>query len=210
MIPYGQKPVRPKLLRFPLIVKSLTYESSAGISQASVVANQEQLEKRVMFIHDTLYTAAIVEQFVNGRELYVGVLGNQRLQVFPIWEMSFANMPADNWRIATERVKWNVEYQKKHGISTREAKLESEVAIKIKNLAARAFRALELTGYVRFDFRLDKDGNPWVIEANPNPQLAKAEDFAQSAMLSNMSYSRLLERIMALGLEWLPHRMGVN
>jgi D-alanine-D-alanine ligase len=191
-------------------VKSLTYEASAGISQASVVANQEQLEKRVKFIHDTLYTAAIVEQFVHGRELYVGVLGNQRIQVFPIWEMSFANMPADNWRIATERVKWNVEYQKKHGISTGAAKLESAVAITIKNLAARAFRALELTGYVRFDFRLDETGNAYVIEANPNPQLAKEEDFAQSAMLSNMSYSRLLERIMALGLEWLPHRMGVN
>jgi len=210
VIPYGQKPVRPRSLRFPLIVKSLTYEGSAGISQASVVENLEQLEKRVTFIHDTLYTAAIVEQFVNGRELYVGVLGNQRIQVLPIWEMSFANMPADNWRIATERVKWNVNYQKRNGISTGEAKLESEVALKIKNLAARAFRALELSGYVRFDFRLDKDGNPWVIEANPNPQLAKAEDFAQSAILSNMSYSRLLERIMALGLEWLPHRMGVN
>ena len=182
VIPYGQKPVRRRTLRFPLIVKSLTYEGSAGI----------------------------VEQFVNGWELYVGVLGNQRIQVLPIWEMSFANMPADNWRIATERVKWNVDYQKKHGISTGEAKLESEVALRIKNLAARAFRALELSGYVRFDFRLDKDGNPWVIEANPNPQLAREEDFAQSAIHSNMSYSRLLERIMALGLEWLPHRMGIN
>jgi D-alanine-D-alanine ligase len=210
VIPLNKNPVLPKKLRFPLIVKSLTYEASRGISQASVVANQEQLEKRVKFIHDTLYTPAIVEQFVNGRELYVGVVGNHRLRVFPVWEMSFANMPADNWRIATERVKWNVAYQKKHGIETGEAKLENEVAVKIKHLATRAFRALELSGYARFDFRMDEAGNPYVIEANPNPQLAEAEDFAQSAIRLKTSYTSLLERIMALGLEWQPHRMGID
>lgn len=210
VIPFGRKPVLPKKLGFPLIVKSLTYEGSASISQASVVANQEQLEKRVKFIHDTLYTPAIVEQFINGRELYVGVLGNHRLRVFPVWEMSFTNMPADNWRIATERVKWNVAYQKKHGIETGEAKLADDIAVKIKQLAARAFRALELSGYARFDFRMDETGNPYVIEANPNPQLAKVEDFAQSAIRSRMNYSRLLGRIMALGLEWQPHRLGID
>lgn len=210
VVPLGKNPVLPKGLGFPLIVKSLTYEASRGISQASVVANQELLEKRVKFIHDTLYTPAIVEQFINGRELYVGVIGNHRLRVFPVWEMSFKNMPADNWRIATERVKWNVAYQKKHGIDTGEAKLENEVAVKIKHLATRAFRALELSGYARFDFRMDEAGNPYVIEANPNPQLAKEEDFAQSAIRLKVSYSRLLERIMALGLEWQPHRMGID
>jgi D-alanine-D-alanine ligase len=210
VIPLRKNPVLPKRLSFPLIVKSLTYEASRGISQASVVANQEQLEKRVKFIHDTLFTPAIVERFVNGRELYVGVLGNHRLRVFPVWEMSFANMPADNWRIATERVKWNVAYQKKHGIDTAEAKLENGVAAKIQHLAKRAFRALELSGYARFDFRMDEAGNPYVIEANPNPQLAEKEDFSQSAIRSKTSYSRLLERIMALGLEWQPHRMGIN
>ena len=210
VIPLGKNPVLPKWLSFPLIVKSLTYESSLGISQASVVANQEQLEKRVKFIHDTLFTPAIVEQFIDGRELYVGVLGNHRLRVLPVWEMSFANMPADNWRIATERVKWNVAYQKKHGIDTAEAKLENRVAAKIQHLAKRAYRALELSGYARFDFRMDEAGNSYVIEANPNPQLAKQEDFAQSAIRSKTSYSRLLERIMTLGLEWQPHRMGID
>lgn len=210
VIPLRTSPVRPRWLSFPLIVKSLTYESSAGISQASVVANQEQLEKRVKFIHETLFTPAIVEQFVEGREFYVGVLGNHRLRVLPVWEMSFANMPADNWHIATERVKWNIPYQKKHGIHTAEAKLENTVAVKIKHLATRAYRALELSGYARFDFRMDDSGNPYVIEGNPNPQLARAEDFAQSAIRSNMSYAQLLERIMALGLEWQPNRMGID
>jgi D-alanine-D-alanine ligase len=84
----GRKPVLSKRLRFPVIVKSLFFEASAGISQASVVENADQLARRVQFIHDSLGTAAIVEQFIDGRELYVGVLGSERLQVFPIWEMS--------------------------------------------------------------------------------------------------------------------------
>ncbi len=123
VVPLGSKPKLPKRLQFPLIVKSLTYESSTGISQASVVDNDEQLNKRVQFIHDTIMTPAIVEQFIDGRELYVGVMGNDRLQVFPVWEMSFSKMPENSWRIATERVKWSVKYQKKHGIDTAEAGL---------------------------------------------------------------------------------------
>src|SRR2546427_338624 len=94
------------------------FEASAGISQASVVENADQLARRVQFIHESLGTAAIVEQFIDGRELYVGVLGNERLEVLPVWEMSFAQMPDNRWRIATERVKWNTQYQKKNGIMT--------------------------------------------------------------------------------------------
>ena len=210
VVPLGRKPALPKRMSYPLIVKSLTYESSTGISQASVVANEEQLVKRVEFIHNTLFTPAIVEQFINGRELYVGVLGNQRLRVFPVWEMSFDKMPDDSWRIATERVKWNADYQKKHGINTDEAKLENGLAAKIQHLAKRAYRALELTGYARIDFRMDESGKAYVIEANPNPQLAEQEDFARSAAHARMAYPQLLERIMALGLEWQPNRMGID
>ena len=191
-------------------MKSLTYESSVGISQASVVENEEQLQKRVRFIHDTILTAAIVEQFVNGRELYVGVLGNHRLRVFPVWEMSFTNMPDDNWRIATERVKRSVDYQKKHGIDTAKAHLTDEQAEEVQHLAKRTYRALELSGYARIDFRLDAQGKPYVLEANPNPHLAEEEDFAQSAACAQLPYWKLLERIMALGLDWQPHRMALD
>jgi D-alanine-D-alanine ligase len=206
VVQVGRRPVLPKRLRYPLIVKSLTYEASTGISQASVVANEEQLGKRVKFIHETLFTPAIVEQYIDGRELYVGVLGNHRLRVFPVWEMSFDKMQGDNWRIATERVKWNVNYQKRHGIDTAEAKLPEAVAARIQHLARRTYRALELSGYARIDFRMDASGRPYVIEANPNPQLAKEEDFAQSALRARMSYAMLLERIMTLGLRWQPAR----
>jgi len=209
VVPLNRRAVLPKKLQYPLIVKSLTYESSIGISQASVVANEEQLSKRVKYIHDTILTPAIVEQFVDGRELYVGVMGNHRLRVFPVWEMSFAKMSENNWRIATERVKWSVKYQKRHGIDTSEAQLPEGVAAKVQHLAKRAYRALELSGYARVDFRMDANNNPYVIEANANPQLAENEDFAQSAKRADLAYPMLLERIMALGIQWQPHRMGL-
>jgi D-alanine-D-alanine ligase len=109
---WAGRPKLPRKLRFPLIVKSVFFESSTGISQASVVESDEQLAKRVSFIHESLGTAAIVEQFIDGRELYVGVIGNERLDVFPVWEMSFAGMADNRWKIATERVKWSTRYQK--------------------------------------------------------------------------------------------------
>jgi len=208
VVPMGREPVLPKRLRYPLIVKSLTFDASIGISQASVVENEEQLDERVQFIHDVLLTPAIVDQFVAGRELYVGVLGNHRLRVFPVWELDFSKMPEDSWRIATAHVKGNAEYQHRHGIDTGKANLDENVALRIQHLAKRTYRALELSGYGRVDFRMDAEGRPYVIEANPNPQLAKHEDFAQSAIRGNLSYSRLLERILALGVQWLPHRMG--
>jgi D-alanine-D-alanine ligase len=208
VVPRDRRPVLPKRLRFPLIVKSLLYESSTGISQASVVENEEQLARRVQFVHDTIGTAAIVEQFVDGRELYVGVMGNARLQVFPVWEMSFAKMPEHTWHIATERVKWSVKYQKKHGIDTAEAELPEGLAPRVQHIAKRVYRALDLTGYARIDMRMDAHGKLFVIEANANPQLAQGEDFAESARRAGVSYDRLLDRIMALGLQWQPSRMA--
>jgi D-alanine-D-alanine ligase len=210
VVPVNRKPILPKRLTFPLIVKSLTYESSVGISQASVVANEDQLVKRVKYIHEAIHTAAIVEQFIDGRELYVGVLGNHRLRVLPVWEMSFAKMSGDHWHIATERVKWNVKYQRRHGIDTAAAQLSENQAAEVQHLARRAYRALDLTGYARIDFRMDASGKAYVIEANANPQLAALEDFAQSAELSKLPYPKLLERIMALGLQWQPHRLALE
>jgi D-alanine-D-alanine ligase len=204
----GRKPVLSKRLCFPLIVKSLVYEASTGISQASVVENEGQLHRRVQFVHESLGTAAILEQFVDGRELYVGVLGNERLRVFPVWEMFFTQMPDNNWRIATERVKWSTKYQQRHGIQTDEAKLPDGMAERIRHLAKRVYRALDLSGYARIDLRLDGTGQVYVIEANPNPQLAYGEDFAESAERSGVSYEQLLERIMSLGLQWQPERTG--
>jgi D-alanine-D-alanine ligase len=208
VVRYGRKPLLSKRMKFPLIVKSLFFEASAGISQASVVENIEQLTKRVHFIHENLGTAAIVEQFVDGRELYVGVIGNERLETLPVWEMSFDRMPENRWRIATERVKWSTQYQKRHGIMTDRARLDDALIEKIQRMARRSFRALDLNGYARIDFRLDEAGRPYVLEANPNPNLAYGEDFAESAEVHGISYERLLDRILTLGLRWEPERTG--
>ena len=200
---------RPKRLAFPLMVKSLTEEASIGISQASVVDNDDKLKERVAFIHESIGTAAIVEQYIEGRELYVGILGNQTLQALPVWELFFTNMPEGSKRIATDRVKWSVKYQKKYGIDSGIAKdLPEGLAEKIQHLCKRAYRALELSGYARVDLRLDETGNPWVIEVNPNPQIAKGEDFAASAENIGISYETVLQRIINLGLRWQPESVA--
>src|SRR5213592_3666358 len=143
---------RAKRLSFPLMVKSLTQEASIGISQASVVDSDEKLKERVTFIHESIRTAAIVEHYVEGREIYVGVLGNQTLQALPVWELFFTNMPEGAKRIATDRVKWSVKYQKKYGIDSGPAKdLTDAVGGQIQHLCKRAYRALELSGYARID-----------------------------------------------------------
>ena len=157
------------------------------------------------FIHESIGTTAIAEQYIEGRELYVGILGNQTLQALPVWELFFTNMPADAKRIATDRVKWSVKYQKKYGIDSGAAKeLTDEVGSRIQHVCKRAFRALELSGYARIDLRLEENGNVWVIEANPNPQIAKGEDFAASAEKIGLSYETVLQRIINLGLRWQP------
>ena len=201
----GRKFRRPKRLSFPLIVKSLTQEASIGISQASVVDSDEKLRERVTFIHESIGTAAIVERYVEGRELYVGILGNQVLQALPVWELFFTNMPPDVRRIATDRVKWSVKYQKKYGIESGPANELPEVdAERIQHACKRAYRALELSGYARIDLRLDDKGGIWVLEANPNPQIAKGEDFAASAEKIGVGYDALLQRIINLGMRWQP------
>ena len=122
--------------------------------------------------------------------------------------MSFANMPDNRWRIATERVKWSTRYQKTHGIMTDAAVLDEAMAARIGNIAKRTYRALDLSGYARIDIRLDDEGRPFVLEANPNPNLAYGEDFAESAEKTGISYEALLDRIIRLGLRWEPARTG--
>jgi D-alanine-D-alanine ligase len=205
----GRPVRRPKRLTFPLMVKSLTEEASIGISQASVVDSDEKLKERVEFVHDSIGTAAIVEQYIEGRELYVGILGNHTLQALPVWELFFTNMPEGAKRIATDRVKWSVKYQKKYGIDSGIAtNLADGQAERIQHLCKRVYRALELNGYARVDLRLDAAGNAWVIEANPNPQIARGEDFVDSAEKIGLSYETVLQRIINLGLRWQPESVA--
>ena len=199
--PLGPRKVhRPKNLPYPLFVKSLTEEGSVGISEASVVTSDEQLADRVAYIHRTIGTDALAEQYIDGRELYIGVVGNQRLDTLPIWEMDFTGLRDGAPRIATTKVKWDHAYQKKIKLDTGLAKdLPDGLAESLPKLAKRAYRALQLSGYARMDFRLAPDGKAYLLEANPNPQLAYGEDFAESAEMTGMDYDKLLTRILNLG-----------
>jgi len=201
VFPIGRKVRRPKRLGFPLIVKSLTEDSSFGIAQASVVHNDEKLAERVTYIHERIGTAAIVEEYIEGREIYVGVLGNERLRVLPVWELTVTGRAEGARLIATERVKLDPKYQKRVGVQIGPAKdLSPELRAKIVRYAKRICRTLELDGYCRIDFRLAENGTPYFLEANPNPEIAKSEEFAQAAKSAGLSYRKLLNRILALGM----------
>jgi len=201
VFPINRKVKRPARLSLPLIVKSVSEDASYGIAQASVVDSDDKLAERVTFIHERIGTAAIAEQFIEGREIYVGVLGNDRLRVLPIWELEFGDMPEGANRIATEKIKHDPEYQKKVGIEHGPAKnLTAELRDRIAKLAKRICRTLDLDGYARIDFRLSADGTPYYIEANPNPEIAQIEEFAQAARHDGLAYPDLINRIVALGM----------
>jgi D-alanine-D-alanine ligase len=201
VFPMHRKVKRPARLALPLIVKSINEDASYGISQASVVDSDDKLVERVKFIHERIGTAAIAEQYIEGREIYVGIVGNDRLLVLPVWELQFKNMPQGDWLIATEKVKHDTDYQERRGILHGPAKdLTPELTVRIQGLAKRIYRTLELDGYARIDFRLAADGTPYFLEANPNPEIAESEEFATAARHVGINYPDLLQRIVALGV----------
>jgi D-alanine-D-alanine ligase len=168
-----------------------------------VVDTDQKLAERVAFIHERVGTDAIAEQYIDGRELYVGVLGNERLQTLPIWELHFSKLREAAPRIATGKVKWDYKYQQQVGVSTAPAKaLPEGLDGKIPHLCKRVFRALSLSGYARIDLRLSEDGRIYLLEANPNPQLAYGEDFAESAHHAGLDYGPMLQKILNLGMRY--------
>ena len=193
----------PRALRFPLIVKSVDEEASFGIAQASVVRNERQLGERVEFIHERVQTDALAEEYVEGRELTQSILGNRRLLTFPTWEMVFGNLPDASVAIATERAKYDLDYQKRVGIDIGPARdLPEEIERRITAVARRIYRALGLSGYARIDLRLAEDGRFFVLEANATPDVAQDEEFATAARAAGIDYPMLIQRILSLGLRY--------
>ncbi|MBK9040211.1 MAG: ATP-grasp domain-containing protein [Bdellovibrionales bacterium] len=195
----------PKKLQYPLFVKSLTEEASMGITQDSVVWNEANLRERISYFSEKVDSDVIVESYIDGREFYVGVIGNKRLQVFPLWELTFKNTSERVPKVATRRVKWDSRYRKKFGIDTGLAQdLNQSLLIRMQKVAKRTYSALGLSGYARIDMRMDAEGNIYVIEANPNPDIGNGEDFAASAVAYGLSYTILIDKILSLGLTWKP------
>ena len=188
-------------LSYPVIVKSLTEEASLGISQASIVENDEKLEDRVRFVHESIGTAAIAEQFIEGRELTVSMLGNQRVEIFPVWELLFEKLPPGHAPIATAKVKHDPQLQEKWGIFQQPAGgMTAEMERSILRTSRRIYRILELDGYARIDYRLTSDGRFYFLEANPNPEVAQSQEFASAAEAAGIDYPDLLQKIVSLGI----------
>ena len=197
----GHRIWRPKTIKLPAIIKPLCEEASRGISQASVVDNDAAFVERIKFIHESIKNDAIAEEYIEGRELYVTVLGNKRLRVLPPREMKFGQLPDDEPRIATYKAKWDDQYRNRWGIkSVFAGKLPEGVGERINEVCKRAYRALNAQSYLRFDIRVTPEGRVYIIEPNANPCIARIDEVAQSAEKVSLSYDRLIRKIVTLAL----------
>ncbi len=201
----GKKFKRAKKMTFPLIVKSLTEEGSVGISQSSVVSDDQKLQERIAFIHEHTVSDAIVESYIEGTDIYASVIGNRQLTVCPILELVFKNAPDNFHQIATSKVKWSEEYRKKYKIDVKvlsgvEEKNYNKIVAKVRKI----YKVLCFNGYARLDLRLTSDGNVYFIEGNPNPDISNHEEFAISAAKVGLSYNKLIDKLLRLGSNWGP------
>jgi len=202
VIPRRQRIARPKWLKFPILVKPLKEEASYGISQASFVETDEQFRERAAFIHEKHDEDVIAEEYIAGRELYVSLMGNLRLTVFPIRELVFREVPPKEPKIATYSAKWNEEYRKRWGLKNQFAeRLDPALVAHIEQTCKRIYRLLTIDGYARIDLRLTAANEIYFIEANPNPILAEDEDFALSAGKAGLPYPQLIDRIIRHGMK---------
>ncbi len=210
--PAGRRVTPPRGLAWPLFVKSVHEEASLGIAQASIVHSAGKLADRVAFVHEQLGTDALVEEYIDGRELYVGLLGNGRVTQLPAWELSFDRLPADSAPIATSRVKWDRRTQQRLGVRTGPAlNLPDPARLALPRICRQAWDALGLSGYARIDLRLTPDGQLYLLEANPNPNLQADEDFAAAAGAAGTGYPALIGRLLDLGLRHrVPWKLGIG
>lgn len=195
----GEAITVPSALRFPLIVKPLQSDASAGIAQASVVQDQAALADRALMIHERFDQPAIAEEFVDGRELYVSLIGNgDDLDVLPITEMVFdKRRTRPEERIATQYAKWDEDYRARKGIRNVFARPIAQVAReRIAEICRTAFRALWLRDYARLDVRLAPDGEVWFLEANANPFISYGHDMANAAEKAGMDYYEFIQRLV--------------
>lgn len=191
----------PKDFTFPGICKPLSRESSEGIAQASIVRTEDECLDRLRFLHERFDSDAIVEEFIDGRELYVGILGNERLTVLPPTELHFKDLPEGTPRILTYKAKWDGAYRKKYGIDSHAAKnLDKSTLDGINENCRAAYRLLKLRGYARVDLRLSDSGEPVILEVNPNPSIKKNDDFATAARKAGINYDELIDRIVGLAV----------
>lgn len=196
------KPLKkiPKF-KFPAFVKPSSEEGSEGISKDSFVTNEVTCLERVLYLHEKLKCNVMIEEFIPGREIYVGVIGLKRPEILPARELTFREMPDDVPRFATFKAKWDESYRKKWGIRNEFAEnLTEQQQADIKDICRRAFDILTLSGFARFDFRLTEAGQIVLLEVNPNPSLSPEDDFALSAQRAGYTYKEMIQKIVDLAL----------
>jgi D-alanine-D-alanine ligase len=192
-------------LRFPVIVKPSLEDASVGIENASIVDSFPALRKRVRFIFQNFDQPAIVDEYIEGRELNVAVIGNRRPIVLPISEIDFSGLPADYPHIVTYNAKWmeaTTEYKGTVGVCP--ASVSQEIERQAKDIALRCYRIMGCRDYARVDMRLDKNNNLYVIEVNPNPDISDDAGFARSARAHGFSFDEIINKIVEYALERTP------
>jgi D-alanine-D-alanine ligase len=192
---------RPSRLKFPLFIKPAAEEASYGISQDSFVEDEQAFEERIRFIHERMNQAALAEEYIEGREIYVSLLGNDRLRVFPFREVIFTEVPEGQPRFSTFKAKWDDAYRKRWGIQNVFAEPFTDGAgQRIMKICKAVYRALRIRGYGRIDLRVTPEEEIVILEANPNPNIEREDEFAQSALKAGLSYPQLIQRILNLAL----------
>ncbi|HUS19275.1 MAG TPA: hypothetical protein VMZ25_06470 [Terriglobales bacterium] len=184
-------------IEFPLIVKPTSEDGSIGIDGDSVVGSVKELMERIHYIHEEFDSPALIEEYIDGREIYAAVLGNSSPEVLPLIELDLSKLPKGTPRVAGQDVKFNSETDAyKLTKSAPVEDLDEEVVDKLKETAALAYGALKFRDYGRIDMRLNKKKEVYVIEANPNPWLASSQEFAMAAKKSGRTYTQLIGEIV--------------
>jgi D-alanine-D-alanine ligase len=184
-------------IRFPVIVKPASEDASKGIDASSVVHTLKDLFERIAYVQEEFESAALIEEYIEGREIYAGVLGNDRPEALPLVELDLSKLPEGMPHIAGYEVKFDVTteaYRKTKSAPARD--LDDETTERIQQTALTAFRALKLRDYARIDCRLAENGRVYLLEANPNPWLDPAAEFAMAAKKSGKSYTEMIGRIV--------------
>jgi D-alanine-D-alanine ligase len=188
-------------LRMPLFVKPLRQDASIGIEANALVSNIRDMMKRILAIHDKIHDAALVEEYVDGRELYVGVLGNAQPVVLPPIEVDFSGLPEGAPKIMTGKAKWMTRSAEYKGTKTVLAELPDELRAKVQRVALGAYRALRVRDYGRVDMRVTDTGEIFVLEVNASCYLEQDSEFAMAARASGMSHVQLVNEIVDLAVE---------
>jgi D-alanine-D-alanine ligase len=192
-------------MKFPLIVKPSREDASIGIEPSSIVSNVNELRKRVRYVIEEFDQPALVEEYIDGRELNVAILGNRKPAIFPISEIDMSTLPKAFPRIITYNAKWmkgTEEYLHTKGVCP--ALLTPELETEIKAMALTAFELIGCRDYARIDFRLSKDHQPYILEVNPNPDISDDAGFARSAMAAGLTFDDLAGKIVECALERMP------